>query len=256
MSIKTDISNGLMTITIDRPDRKNSFTNAMYTALADAFAEATHNRAVKVVLVKGHDSCFSAGNDLGDFVNNPPRNLDAPVFCFLRTIAACPKPIVAQVQGVAVGIGTTLLLHCDLVYAADNARFSVPFVKLGLCPEAASSVLLPQLAGYQKAAELLLIGDLISAAKASECGFVTDVLPADQLDAHVHGQIAKMMALPAVSLTTTKRLMKGHQKALLSEKMAEEGEMFMAMLLQPPAKEAFAAFAEKRTPDFRQFETR
>lgn len=191
MDIQTEISNGLMTITINRPERKNSFTNAMYTALADAFRDATHSSGVKVVLLKGHEGCFSAGNDLGDFLNTPPTDLDAPVFRFLRMISVFPKPVVAQVQGLAIGIGTTVLLHCDLVYAASTAKFSMPFVKLGLCPEAASSLLLPISAGYQKAAELLLLGDSFTALKAYDTGIVSDVLEPAALDAHVQAQVKK-----------------------------------------------------------------
>ncbi len=254
MDIQTELSNGLMTITINRPTRKNSFTNAMYVAIGDAFRDAMHSSAVKVVLLKGHADCFSAGNDLGDFLNNPPKDTEAPVFRFLRLISAFPKPVVAQVQGVAVGIGTTMLLHCDLVYAADTAKFSVPFAKLGLCPEAASSLLLPQLAGYQKAAELLLLGDMFSALKAYDVGIVTDVLEADKLQAHVDKQVEKLLNLPLPSLLTTKRLMKNGNKAVLSARMTEEGGLFVNMIPQPQAQEAFKAFGEKRAPDFKQFE--
>jgi enoyl-CoA hydratase/carnithine racemase len=254
VDIQTELSNGLMTITINRPSRKNSFTNAMYVAIGDAFRDAMHSSAVKVVLLKGHADCFSAGNDLGDFLNNPPKDTEAPVFRFLRLISAFPKPVVAQVQGVAVGIGTTMLLHCDLVYAADTAKFSVPFAKLGLCPEAASSLLMPQLAGYQKAAELLLLGDMFSALKAYDVGIVTDVLEADKLQAHVDQQVQKLLSLPLPSLLTTKRLMKSANKAVLSARMAEEGGLFVNMIPQAQAQEAFKAFGEKRAPDFKQFE--
>lgn len=256
MTIKTELAKGLLTITIDRPDRKNSFTNEMYTALGDAFEGAFHGSAVKVVLIKGHPDCFSAGNDLGDFLNNPPSGSESPVFRFLRLISNFPKPIVAQVEGVAVGIGTTLLLHCDLVYASDKARFSVPFAKLGLCPEAGSSFILPRLAGYQQAAELLLLGDLFSAQKALGCGIVSDVLPADEIDAHVQKQVAKLLALPMPSLITTKRYMKAPLKGRIAEVMNYEGEQFVAMLDRPQAKEAFKAFGEKRAPDFLQFESK
>lgn len=254
MDIQTDINNGLMTITINRPERKNSFTNAMYTALGDAFRDATHSSGVKVVLLKGHEGCFSAGNDLGDFLNNPPTSLDAPVFRFLRMIAMFPKPVVAQVQGLAIGIGTTVLLYCDLVYAASTAKFSMPFVKLGLCPEAASSLLLPISAGYQKAAELLLLGDLFTALKAYDTGIVSDVLEPDQLEAHVQSQVNKLLDLPLASLVTTKRLMKSVNKSAISDKMVEEGHLFLAMIPQAPAQEAFTAFGEKRAPNFKQFE--
>lgn len=255
MDIQTDISNGLLTITINRVERKNSFTNAMYTTLGDVFRDATHSSNVKVVLIKGHENCFSAGNDLGDFLNNPPTDLDAPVFRFLRMISVFPKPIVAQVQGLAIGIGTTMLLHCDLVYAASTAKFSVPFTKLGLCPEAASSLLIPMSAGYQKAAELLLLGDMFSALKAYDTGIVSDVLEPEKLEAHVQAQVKKLLDLPLPGLLTTKRLMKSASKAAVAEKMSEEGVLFMNMIPQAQAQEAFKAFSEKRTPDFKQFES-
>lgn len=254
MEIISEFKQGLLEIQINRPERKNSFTNAMYTALGDAFRDATQSHQVKAVLIKGQADCFSAGNDIGDFIATPPSTLDAPVFRFLRMISTCPKPIVAQVQGMAVGIGTTLLLHCDLVYAADTAKFSVPFVKLGICPEAASSLILPRLAGYQKAAELLLLGDMFSAARASECGIVTQVLPADQLAAHVDQQVQKLLNLPVKSLLATKALLKSDTRAAVASKLDEEGVLFMGMLKEPPAREALTAFKEKRTPDFLQFE--
>lgn len=254
MDIQTEVANGLLTITINRPDRKNAFTNAMYAALGDVLAQAAGSSGVKVVLIKGHESCFSAGNDLGDFLNTPPLDFDSPVFHFLRTLSVFPKPIVAQVQGIAIGIGTTLLLHCDLVYAASTAQFSMPFVKLGLCPEAASSLLLPFSAGYQKAAELLLLGDLFSALKAYDMGIVSDVLEPENLDAHVQRQVNKLLDLPLASLLTTKQLMKATHKDQVAQAMVDEGKLFLSMIPKPPAQEAFAAFAEKRTANFRQFE--
>jgi enoyl-CoA hydratase/carnithine racemase len=254
MDIQTEISNGLMTITLNRPKRKNSFSRAMYAALGDAFCDATHNKAVKVILIKGQKNCFSAGNDLSDFLDCPPPDFDSPVFRFLRLIAAFPKPIVAQVQGVAIGIGTSLLLHCDLVYAESTAKFSMPFVKLGLCPEAASSLLLPLLAGYQKAAELLLLGDLFSASKACSVGIVSDVIDSEKLENHVQQQVNQLLDLPFPSLLVTKRLMKSVNKVAVSQQLFEEGKFFTEMIRQPAAQEAFMAFGEKRTPNFKQFE--
>ncbi|NBQ87146.1 MAG: enoyl-CoA hydratase, partial [Betaproteobacteria bacterium] len=150
---------GVMTLTFNRVDKKNSITAAMYAALADALAQAKDDATVRVVVIQGHETVFSAGNDIGDFLNNPPSGAESPVHRFLHGIAAFPKPIVAAVCGPAVGIGTTLLLHCDLVIAGDNAAFAMPFVNLGLCPEAASSLLVPQMMGYHRAAEALLLGE-------------------------------------------------------------------------------------------------
>ncbi|MDX1669175.1 MAG: enoyl-CoA hydratase-related protein, partial [Limnobacter sp.] len=174
---------------------------------------------------------------------------------FLRLISTFPKPVVAQVEGIAVGIGTTLLLHCDLVYASDQARFSMPFTKLGLCPEAASSLILPNLAGYQKAAELLLLGDMFDAHKANECKIVSDVIPADDIESFVKGQVDKLLALPLPSLLITKRLLKQGSAQTVATTLVEEGGQFVSMISRPQAQEAFTAFAEKRTPDFKQFES-
>jgi enoyl-CoA hydratase/carnithine racemase len=144
---------GVTTLTLNRVERKNSITSAMYGALAEGLAHAQEDPSVKVVLIQGHETVFSAGNDIGDFLNQPPAGAGSPVFRFLHGIATFPKPLLAAVCGPAVGVGTTMLLHCDLVYAGDNAAFSMPFVNLGLCPEAASSLLLPRMLGYHRAAE-------------------------------------------------------------------------------------------------------
>jgi len=207
-----------------------------------------------VVLLTGSPELFTAGNDLGDFMNNPPHGADSPVFQFLENISTCEKPIVAAVGGPAVGVGTTMLLHCDLVYAADNARFSLPFTSLGLVPEAASSYLLPLVAGYHRAAELLLLGEPFGAAKAKETGFVTEVVPADQLLATAEKAASKLAALPGKSVRTTKALLKGTHAALIARQMQQEGAHFRAMLGEPAAREAFSAFFAKRKPDFSQCE--
>lgn len=255
MHIQSQIHDGLLTVTINRPSRKNSFTNSMYVEIGDVFESAFHNQAVKVVLIKGQPGCFSAGNDLSDFLNDPPNGQDAPVFRFLRLISNFPKPIVAQVEGVAVGIGTTLLLHCDLVYASNKAQFSLPFVKLGLCPEAASSFILPLVAGYSKAAELLLLGDMFDAHKACECSIVTRVIHGDEIESFVQGQIDKLLSLPLSSLVVTKRLLKKSIAKQITQTFKDEGVQFASMISRDQAQEAFRAFGEKRAPDFRQFES-
>ena len=169
---------GVMTLTFNRVDKKNSITSAMYAALADALAQAEQDGAVRAVLIQGDATIFSAGNDIGDFLQRRRRPTEeSPVFRFLRAIATFPKPIVAAVCGPAVGIGTTMLFHCDLVYAGDNAAFSMPFVNLGLCPEAASSLLVPQMFGYHRAAEALLLGEPFMAEAALEVGLVNRVVP-------------------------------------------------------------------------------
>src|SRR3990167_5453954 len=167
----------VMTITLNRVEKKNSITSAMYAAMADALDAAHADAAVRAVVIQGHESIFSAGNDIGDFLNGPPATHESPVFRFLRGIATFPKPLVAAVCGPAVGVGTTMLFHCDLVYAGDNAAFSMPFLNRGLCPEAASSLLVPQMFGYPRAAEALLLGEPFMAEAALEVGLVNRVLP-------------------------------------------------------------------------------
>ena len=254
MEILTSKQAGILRITLNRPDKKNSITAAMYQAIADALKDARADQAVRVVLISGSAEMFTAGNDLADFMNNPPGSETAPVFQFLENISRCEKPIVAAVGGVAVGVGTTMLLHCDLVYAADNARFSLPFTSLGLVPEAASSYLLPQIAGYQKAAELLLLGEPFDAAKAKEAGFITAVVPAAELLATAEKAAAKIAALPGKSVRNTKALLKRAHAANIAGQMAEENAQFRSMLGEPAAREAFSAFFAKRKPDFSQCE--
>jgi enoyl-CoA hydratase/carnithine racemase len=247
--ILTHIDAGVMTITFNRLDKKNSITSAMYAVMADALAQAAADASVRVVLFQGHESIFSAGNDIGDFLNQPPSTQESPVFRFLRGIATFEKPLLAAVAGPAVGIGTTMLFHCDLVYAGDNAAFSMPFVNLGLCPEAASSLLAPNMFGYHRAAEALLMGDPFFAEAAQEVGLVNRVVPPTEVNGYAQAQARKLAGKPLSSLIETKRLMKGDTQAVL-QKMDEEGKSFGRMLREPAAKEAFGAFMEKRKPDF------
>ena len=244
--ILTHTEAGVTTITFNRVDKKNSLTAAMYATLADALDAAAHDAAVRVVVFQGDVAIFSAGNDIGDFLQQPPSTQDAPVFRFLRTIATFPKPVVAAVCGPAVGIGTTMLFHCDLVYAGDNAAFSMPFVNLGLCPEAASSLLVPQMLGYHRAAEALLLGEPFMAEAALEVGLVNRVVPPTECNAIAQAQAKKLAAKPLASLVETKRLMKLGQEGQVIERMAEEGASFGHMLREPAAREAFAAFMGKR----------
>jgi enoyl-CoA hydratase/carnithine racemase len=252
--MSTDILNhteaGVMTITLNRPERKNSITADMYGAMADALAAAAQDPGVRVVVLQGNETVFSAGNDIGDFLNKPPAGMDSPVFRFLRGIASFPKPLLAAVCGPAVGVGTTMLLHCDLVYAGDNAAFSMPFVNLGLCPEAASSLLVPQMLGYHRAAEALLLGEPFMAEAALEVGLVNRVVPPTEAHGLAQAVARKLAAKPLTSLVETKRLMKKGQQQLVQQQMDEEGASFGRMLGEPAAKEAFGAFMAKRKPDF------
>lgn len=248
--ILTHVEAGVMTVTLNRLERKNSITAAMYAAMADAIAAAQADAAVRVVVLQGHETVFSAGNDIGDFLNAPPAGEQAPVFRFLHGIAAFPKPLLAAVCGPAVGVGTTLLFHCDLVYAGDNAAFSMPFANLGLCPEAGSSLLVPQMFGYHRAAEALLLGEPFMAEAALEAGLVNRVLPPTEANGYAQAQARKLAAKPLSSLVETKRLMKKPLQAQVLAAMQEEGASFSRMLREPAAREAFSAFMDKRKPDF------
>lgn len=248
--ILTDTADGVLTLTINRLDKKNSFTQAMYATCAAALEQAQGDSTVRTVVIQGHATVFSAGNDIADFLSGAPSTQDAPVFQFLRALVQFPKPLVAAVCGPAVGIGTTMLLHCDLVYAGDNAAFSMPFVNLGLCPEAASSLLVPQLMGYHRAAEALLLGEPFMAEAALEVGLVNRIVPPTEANAVAQAQARKLSSKPLQSLLETKRLMKQGQMAQVLATMAQEGDTFGRMMQTPAAKEAFSAFMEKRRPDF------
>ena len=241
---------GVTTLTLNRLARKNSITLPMYAALADALAAAEADPAVRVVLFQGHETVFSAGNDIGDFLNQPPSSEDSPTWRFLRALATFSKPLLAAVCGPAVGIGTTMLFHCDLVYAGDNAAFSMPFVNLGVCPEAASSLLAPQMLGYHRAAEALLLGEPFMAEAALEVGLVNRVVPPTEANGVAQAAARKLAAKPLSSLMQTKRLMKQGLQQRVLQQMADEGEVFRRMLGEPAAREAFGAFMEKRKPDF------
>jgi enoyl-CoA hydratase/carnithine racemase len=246
-------SDRICTIELDRADKKNAITADMYQAMADALRAAEADPQVRVVLIHGKTDCFTAGNDLKDFLERPPAGENSPVFQFLQRISTAAKPLVAAVGGPAVGIGTTMLLHCDFVYAAPNARFQLPFVPLGLVPEAGSSLLLPLLAGYQRAAELLMLGRPFTAEKALAAGIVTEVVAEDKLLATALEAATALAALPPASLRQTKALMKAPRAGALVEAMTQEGEQFRAQLASAEAKEAMQAFFEKRKPDFSKF---
>jgi enoyl-CoA hydratase/carnithine racemase len=252
--ILTHTEAGVMTITLNRPEKKNSITQAMYSAMADALAQAGGDASIRAVVFQGHATVFSAGNDIGDFLNGPPRlegaAKDTPVMRFLYGISSFAKPIVAAVCGPAVGIGTTMLFHCDLVYAGDNAAFSMPFVNLGLCPEAASSLLVPQMMGYHRAAEALLLGEPFMAEAALEVGLVNRIVPPTEANGIAQAQARKLALKPISSLIETKRFMKKGQASLVAQQIADESASFGRMLSEPAAREAFTAFMGKRKPDF------
>lgn len=248
--VLTSRRDGVLEIEFNRPAKKNAFTSEMYAAMVAAMEEAEADPAVRVVLFRGSEDVFTAGNDIEDFIRRPPSGEDAPVFRFLLAVSRAAKPLVAAVNGPAVGIGTTLLLHCELVYAGDNARFILPFTNLGIVPEFGSSYLLPMIAGYQRAAELLLLGEPFGAAKAAEAGIVTRVVASAETLAVARQAAAKLAALPRKSIRLTKALMKSAHRAHIDAQLLAESEHVRQLLGEPAAREALAAFMEKRKPDF------
>lgn len=242
---------GVATLTIDRPEKRNALTGGMYTELADALDAAAADVGTRAVVILGGAEIFTAGNDIAEFLHEPPTALDSPVMRFLRVLAAHPKPIFAGVRGAAVGVGTTMLLHCDLVYAGEDAVFSVPFADLGLPPEAASSLLLPRMLGHHRAAALLLLGERIDAAAALASGLVNEVAPSVEVDELALAAARRIASKPLSAVVAAKRLMKQADAAEVLERIDDEARLFARMLQEPAAREAFAAFLEKRRPDFR-----
>jgi enoyl-CoA hydratase/carnithine racemase len=253
-NIQTELKDDVLRITIDRPEKKNALTGAMYTALADAVEQGDANPDVRVMLLHGNGDSFTAGNDLQDFVANPWKGQELPPACrFMAAVAHAKKPIVAAIHGSAVGIGVTILLHCDLVYAADNAKLTMPFVNLGIVPEAGSTVLLPALVGHHRAAELFMLGTPISAQRAYELGMVNAVVPADEVLATASNAAQMLAEKPAAALRATKALMKKAGAAELERAMSEEVQVLAERLGSPETREALMAFLQKRKPNFKQF---
>ncbi len=251
--VSVQVRERVMNIELARADKKNALTAQMYGAMAEGFARAEADPAVRAILIHGARDCFTAGNDLKDFLERPPGAGPSPAFRFIAALPKLAKPLIAAVGGPAVGVGTTMLLHCDLVYATPAARFQMPFVPLGLVPEAASSLLLPMVAGYQRAAELLLLGQPFGADKALAAGFVTEIVPEEKLLDHARQAAAAIAALPPASVRLTKQLMKRQLGAPIAAQMEEEGRLFAERLQSGEAKEAMTAFFEKRKPDFSRF---
>jgi enoyl-CoA hydratase/carnithine racemase len=254
MTIRTATLNRVVTIEIARPEKKNALTQAMYTAMAEALIAANADASVRAVLITGQPGIFTSGNDIEDFMQRPPQgDSESPVSRFMGALLDCEKPVVAAVTGAAIGIGTTMLLHCDLVYVSDEARLAMPFVSLGLVPEYASSLLLPALIGHVKAAEKLMLGEPFTGSDAVECGLANAVLPAGEVVNHARRMAERFNALPPTAVRETKRLMREPNKARIREVMAAEGALFASRLRSPEAMEAFQAFFQKRKPDFSPF---
>ncbi len=256
-SIKSATHDGVLTIEIARPEKKNALTAAMYSAMAAALVHAHSDKTVRAVLLCGQPGIFTSGNDIEDFMTRPPAQgsqaMDSPVFGFMRALVDCDKPVVAAVTGAAIGIGTTLLLHCDFVYVSDEARLAMPFVSLGLVPEFASSLLVPQLMGPRRAAERLLLGDPMTAEQAVECGLANAVLPSAEVVPHARRIAHRFNAMPPSAVSQAKQLMRRHGREAVLETIRAEGEIFSARLKSPEAQEAFDAFLQKRRPDFSRF---
>lgn len=240
----------LLHIQINRPDKKNAITQTMYQAMADALQTAAENPAVKVIVLAGSGDNFTAGNDLVDFLQNPTMEQGSPVYQFLQALVTCPLPIVAAVKGFAIGIGSTLLLHCEQVFADKSAVFSLPFINLGLVPEAGSSLLLPRQIGYQKAADLLLTGRNFTADEALQLGFVSQI--ADDVDQAALAYAQLLAGKPRSALIETKRLLRKDAEPLQA-RLHDELDAFVRYLNAPAAREALTAFSEKRKPDFTNF---
>lgn len=245
--IAVSITNGIAEIRFARPEKKNAITGAMYAAMRDALLGCAVEDTVRVILFTAEGDSFTAGNDLADFM--APREGGQAVHGFLRAIATAPKPLIAAVRGNAVGVGTTMLLHCDLVVASETARLQVPFVNLGLVPEAASSLLLPRVIGHQRASAMVLLGEALDAATALSAGLVNRVVPDAELETVAHAMAAALAAKAPTAVRLAKALLKGDPAPVLA-RMDAEGVHFAAQLKSAECREAIAAFYEKRNPDF------
>lgn len=250
--ILSSVQDGICTLTFNRPERKNALTPTMYADLVERLRAADADPAVRVIVVTGAGDAFTSGNDLGDFMNTPPAGPDSPVFHLLLALVDLEKPLIAAVNGIAIGIGVTMLLHCDLVFVADTARFQLPFINLGLVPEGASSLLLPRIMGHARAAELLLLGERFTAQEADRVGLVTRVYPAAELPARVKEKASALADKPTASVRLAKQLMRKATRDEVVAAFHREGAIFIDRLSGPAAMEAFTAFFEKRRPDFRK----
>ena len=250
IDVRDDFGGRVRTLVMNRPAKKNALTVAMYGALADELANAGPSSQIRAVVLTGAGDVFTAGNDIHDFVAQPPVSDDSHVVRFLKALVSFPKPVIAAVNGAAIGIGTTMLLHCDLVLASPTARFQLPFVKLGLCPEGGSSLLLPRMLGLQRASEVLLWGEPFDARAARDMGLVNEVVEERGLLASTASRVERLLELPPDAVAAAKELIRGPLRAELVETMLREANAFQKRLASSEAAEAFAAFVEKRKPRF------
>jgi len=251
--VLTELQDRVFTLRFNRLDKKNALTSEMYSACAAALQQADADPAVRVILLAGSSDCFSSGNDLTDFLQRPPSGDDSPVARFMRALATMQKPVVAAANGIAIGVGTTMLLHCDLVYLGARTRLHMPFVNIGICPEFASTYLLPRLMGHQRAAELLLLAEPFDAVKALELGLANGVVPNEETETRAREAALKLAAQPPAALRTSKALLKRWRGDLVLDAIRVEADAFIPMLGREEAKEAMGAFMQKRKPDFSRF---
>ena len=245
-AIQIERERGVLTLRLNRPEKKNALTRAMYSHLAEALKQADTDPEINAVLIAGSAECFTAGNDIADFIQQPPGNLDSPVFHFMLNLLECGKPVIAAVAGAAVGIGTTMLLHCDLVYVSRDARLRMPFVNLGLCPEFGSSLILPRLLGHAKAAELLLLGEGFSGEQAAQWGIATEALGSGEAAlAKAREMALRFESLPPEAVRISKQLMKAPDRELLRKVIEEEGALFTQRLRSPEAMAALTGFIKR-----------
>lgn len=247
-------ADGLLTLRLNRLDKKNALTRAMYSSMAEALLAADSDPSVRAVLITGGEECFTSGNDVADFLQAPSNIVDSPVFHFMRALFDLKKPIVAAVAGAAVGIGTTLLLHCDLVYVSRDAKLKMPFVSLGLCPEFGSSLILPRLLGHARAAELLLLGESFTGEQAAAWGIANAALDDGAATlAKAEAMARRFQLLAPSAVAVSKQLMQAPGREELRQVILAEGELFSQRLRSPEAVEALSAFIQRRTPDFSKF---
>ena len=253
--IDISVDGGVQVVRFQRVDKKNAFSRPMYSAMVDALDRADASDDIAVTVFFGAPGAFSAGNDMGDFVARAKGHIEADkpgsvsAAALIRKLPKTTKPIIAAVDGLAVGVGVTMLLHCDLVYASPNASFSTPFVNLGLTPEAASSLIGPQRLSYVRAFELLVLGEKWSAEQALHAGLVNAVVPSSELEAKAMKAAKALAAKPRAALIESRRLVKGDQSTIIAM-MELEGKAYERLLPSPEAREAFTSFMEKRAPDF------
>ncbi len=247
--VSTSVKDGVLTIRMNRPEKKNALTSDMYDVMTKAIKDSDKNPDIRVIVITGTADIFCAGNDLQEFLYNPPKSKNSPVLKFLKALSGAKLPVIAAVNGPAIGVGVTMLLHCDFVYLSKNAVMALPFVNLGLVPEAAASMLLSKSAGHPRAAELLMLGEPFTPETAVELGIANAVCEPKELEAMAMGTAQKLVAKPRNALLQTKALMR-HDFESVAKRIDREAEIFKKCLATPEVKEALSAFKEKRKPKF------